>query len=143
MYFFTYLLTTYILGVIVSVAFHVLNDGIDSFDKWNYQEDIRGHFGERDKTISPGSRILWASIFWFIYVPVMLSYSIILIPIYIVKKLSVKFLVLLFNTNVKIKTKLSVKTKAKQFIQKESKDYRTPSELCEVCTECHRELNKE
>ena len=141
--FFIICLLIYMLGVILSIAFHVLNDGIDSFDKWNYEEELTGHFGERDKTISSGSRILWASIFWFIYVPVMLSYNIILIPVYIVRKLSIKFLVLLFNANVKIKTKLLVDKKAKQFIQKESKNYRTPSELSEVCTECHRELNKE
>jgi len=131
----------YTLGVILSIAFHVLNDGIDSMDKWNYEKEFIVNYGGVEKDFSSGTRILWASIFWFIYVPVKLFYVIILIPIYMIKKIFLKFLELLFNTNKNIKSKVLDETKTKQFIQKESKDYRSPPKLVEVCSKCNRKYN--
>ena len=108
MNFIIYLLI-YVLVVILSIAAHVLYEGIDSFDKWNREQDYIDDYGFKDKTISLRTEILCASVFWFIYIPMKLFYlviaTIVCIFKYIFEKLLTKFLIVLFNINKKINSK--------------------------------------
>jgi hypothetical protein len=115
----------YCFGIASSIVLQVIYLNIDSREKWDYEKPV--------EFCSVGWRIIISSTFWIIFYPI---FGLVQACVYLYKAISfigLKLLDKVFSFNKKI-----LAAKEKKYVQLQAKDYRTPPQLVEICSECNR-----